>query len=443
MITEIDIEKITPHPKNPRKNIGDLEELTKSIRTFGVLQNLTVVPDNEDRDAFTVVCGHRRLAAAKKAALPKVPCVIMEMDEREQVAVMLMENMQRSDLTLQEEAQGFQMMLDLGASIRDIVKKTGMSETKIRHRIKMNELDQDLLEEKIAGEYSINDLIALEQIKDIDRRNEVLEYIGTNNFSWHHRLAISDQKKEQVLKILEPLLPGTGIEKSDVYIYSDTISYKYEDLTKENLPGFLAELLVKAEKKGKEWTPAYFLGSDDLRLGFKWKPENKAAAQEDPEEARRRKETKERLSRLTEMREKILRAWEAGNSIITETDAKNGMEKLLMLYFTEQVLGNDVDDEEFLTAMGCELPDSDDDETWNEAVRKAYAEHPHKAAACIIIRSMMPPQWMTTWGPDGRYMPDDRFINTAKALEAVGYELSDDELDFLHGRSDLYLQEED
>ena len=153
---EIDIKNISPHPKNPRKGLGDLTELTDSIRTFGVLQNLTVVPDEEE--GYICLCGHRRLAAAEAAGLTMVPCIIAEdMDEMTQVSIMLLENMQRSDLTVQEEAQGLQMMLDLGSSIAEIVKETGLSETKVRHRVKMNELDQEILGEKLAAQVSIND----------------------------------------------------------------------------------------------------------------------------------------------------------------------------------------------------------------------------------------------------------------------------------------------
>ena len=73
----IEVSKIFPHPDNPRKNLGDIQELSDSIKANGVLQNLTVVPMSNGR--YTVVIGHRRLAAAKKAGLPKVPCVVTEM----------------------------------------------------------------------------------------------------------------------------------------------------------------------------------------------------------------------------------------------------------------------------------------------------------------------------------------------------------------------------
>ena len=103
-LVEIPITSISTHPQNPRKDLGDLTELAESIRTTGILQNLTVV-QNDDY-TYTVIIGHRRLAAAKLAGLETVPCAVVEMSEDDQLATMLAENMQRSDLTVYEQAEG-------------------------------------------------------------------------------------------------------------------------------------------------------------------------------------------------------------------------------------------------------------------------------------------------------------------------------------------------
>ena len=111
-ITMIPICQLLHHPENPRKDLGDLTELAESIKQNGIMQNLTVV--QVDDGLYNVVIGNRRMAAAEMAGLEEVPCVISEMDYKTQVATMLMENMQRQDLTVFEQAQGFQMMMDLG-----------------------------------------------------------------------------------------------------------------------------------------------------------------------------------------------------------------------------------------------------------------------------------------------------------------------------------------
>lgn len=102
MITNIDVTKLKEHPDNPRKNIGDVTELAESIKARGILQNLTVVP--AENGMYTVIIGHRRLAAAKQAGLTEVPCAVVDMDYKTQLSTMLLENMQRSDLTVYEQA---------------------------------------------------------------------------------------------------------------------------------------------------------------------------------------------------------------------------------------------------------------------------------------------------------------------------------------------------
>ena len=148
-LVEIPLESISPHPQNPRKDLGDLSELAESIRSTGILQNLTVV-QNEDY-TYTVIIGHRRLAAAKLAGLQTAPCVIAEMSEDEQLTTMLAENMQRSDLTVYEQAEGIQLLLDRSFSIADIAEKTGFSESTIRRRAKLLELDKDAFKRSHAA----------------------------------------------------------------------------------------------------------------------------------------------------------------------------------------------------------------------------------------------------------------------------------------------------
>ena len=181
-LTTIAIEKLHPHPDNPRKVLGDIDELAESIKASGILQNLTVVPMNDDWTEFTVIIGHRRLAAAKQAGLTELPCAVVEMTEKEQLSTMLTENMQRSDLTVYEEAKGCQLLLDLGDTVAEVAEKTGFSESKIRRRVKLCELDEEAFKESQLRQPTLADYERLNQIKDIDVRNELLTSIGTNNF---------------------------------------------------------------------------------------------------------------------------------------------------------------------------------------------------------------------------------------------------------------------
>lgn len=174
-------ELLHPHPDNPRKDLGDLSELRESIKEHGVMQNLTVTHERnyvgpDLKDDYIILIGHRRFAASE-GILDELPCVIVDgLTDREQVGIMLCENMQRSDLTYIEQAHGFQMMLDLGDTIQTISEKTGFSKTTIKHRIEIAKLSDDALKE--AQDWfqpTLTDFIELEKVKDIDKRNEILE----------------------------------------------------------------------------------------------------------------------------------------------------------------------------------------------------------------------------------------------------------------------------
>ena len=110
-ITMIPTSKIYSHPLNPRTDLGDITELTDSIKAMGILQNLTVVPyspvdhagltitDGDGSDCYVVVVGNRRHAAGQQAKLAELPCAISNMDIKEQIRTMQVENLMREGLT--------------------------------------------------------------------------------------------------------------------------------------------------------------------------------------------------------------------------------------------------------------------------------------------------------------------------------------------------------
>ena len=194
-IEMIPVSRLTHHPENPRQDLGDLTELTESIRQHGIMQNLTVVAED---DHFLVVIGNRRMEAAQLAGLEELPCVVSDMDHRQQIATMLEENMQRSDLTVYEQAQGFQMMMDLGYTAKEICEKTGFSETTVNRRLKMAELDRKTFKKAVGLQITMDDLDKLNQIEDIKKRNELLGQYGESNFDWMVHVAIKKQKADKV-----------------------------------------------------------------------------------------------------------------------------------------------------------------------------------------------------------------------------------------------------
>ena len=201
-IEYININILHPHPDNPRKDLGDLTELADSITAKGVLQNLTVVPDIQD-GGYRIIIGHRRHAAAKLAGLTDLPCVIVDMTPQEQFETMMVENVQRSDLTVYEQAEGFQMMLDMGSTVEEVAQKTGFSATTIRNRVKLTALDKDKFRKAEKRGATLSDYLKLNEIQNPETRNKILDHIGTAEFNVRLKNALEEEalqkRTEQVL----------------------------------------------------------------------------------------------------------------------------------------------------------------------------------------------------------------------------------------------------
>ncbi len=214
MLTNICIDKLKPHPNNPRKELGDLTELSESIKANGIFQNLTVVP-NED-DTYTVIIGHRRMAASKLAGLTELPCAIVEMSEKDQLGTMLLENMQRSDLTIYEQAKGFQLMLDLGETVESISEKTGFGKSTIYKRVKLCQYDEEKFKQAQERGATLEDYAKLDKITDPKLKNRALDSIGTVNFDNAVRTAVADERYNATLAKWETLLSVFATRKASI-----------------------------------------------------------------------------------------------------------------------------------------------------------------------------------------------------------------------------------
>lgn len=289
----IPTDKLNPHPDNPRKVIGDVSELAESIKANGILQNLTVVPNNDNWDDFTVIIGHRRLAAAKQAGLTELPCAVVEMTEKEQLSTMLTENMQRSDLTVYEQAKGFQMLIDLGDSVAEVVEKTGFKESTVRRRLKLAELDEESFKDSQLRQPTLADYERLNQIKNIEVRNELLKSIGTNNFDNLLYSAVKKQETDEEKEKIEKLCLEHGMIKAQKH---DEIPSNYE------YTGFFAlkDLIGKDFADGRKRYFYFGYGSNIYIYAEAFEKQEKNDAEEE-----KRKLEEQRWDELVEHAEEI------------------------------------------------------------------------------------------------------------------------------------------
>lgn len=223
MITNIEVTKLLQHPDNPRKNIGDVTELAKSIKARGILQNLTVVP--AENGMYTVIIGHRRLAAARQAGLTEVPCAVVDMDYKTQLSTMLLENMQRSDLTVYEQAQGMQMMFDLGVPVAEIVEKTGFAETTVRKRLKIATLPTEQMQQAVERGGTLENYVQIADIKDEKERRELLKVVGTREFEFSLTRAKRRQIEAEKTPLVKAELKAIGAKAVKNQIYSSAYDW--------------------------------------------------------------------------------------------------------------------------------------------------------------------------------------------------------------------------
>ncbi len=127
----ISVDKLDPNPDQPRREIGDLTDLTNSIKQRGVLEPLLVKP-SPNNGRWLIIAGERRWRAAREAGLHEVPCVEMNVDDQSVAEIALIENMQRKDLTPWEEADGLRALCErFGYTHEDVAKKVGKSRSTV------------------------------------------------------------------------------------------------------------------------------------------------------------------------------------------------------------------------------------------------------------------------------------------------------------------------
>lgn len=202
---------IDPHPDNPRKQIGDVTDLAASIKANGLLSPLSVVPNGE---RYRVIAGHRRLAACKQAGTGAVPCFVLDLDPLQQLEAMVTENCQREQLTVLEEADAIQGMLDLGATTASVAHRLGRSGDYVRDRAKAASIDNEVRASRDDfGQISIGQLVAIARYDGRpDLQKRLAQAAGTSNFDYTLSRIERDENDRQWIESVAALLvePDSG-----------------------------------------------------------------------------------------------------------------------------------------------------------------------------------------------------------------------------------------
>ncbi|MBQ7745034.1 MAG: ParB/RepB/Spo0J family partition protein [Ruminococcus sp.] len=183
-ISEIPIIKIRPNKAQPRKvfNEDELSALSRSIAENGILQPLTVRKASQSE--FELIAGERRLRAAILAGMKRVPCIIVKCSDKESAVYALLENLQRADLGIFEEARGISRLIRrYGLTQEQAADKLGKTQSTIANKLRLLKLsgeEQEWIENAGLTERHAR---ALLRIDDEDIRREVLSKIISDNLN--------------------------------------------------------------------------------------------------------------------------------------------------------------------------------------------------------------------------------------------------------------------
>ncbi len=216
---------IDPHPDNPRKDIGDVTDLTASIKANGLLSPLSVVPHG---DRYRAIAGHRRLAACKQAGTGAVPCFVLDLTPLQQLEAMVTENTQREQLTVLEEADAIQGMLDLGATAAAVAHSLGRSADYVRDRVKAASITAEIRHTRDDfDQLTIGQLMAIARYDgQPDRQERLARAAGTSNFDYIlHNIEVDDRRSQwfdDVSALLATANTGLNVIEDPGETFSDS-----------------------------------------------------------------------------------------------------------------------------------------------------------------------------------------------------------------------------
>jgi len=176
-VLQLDINKIEPNPQQPRKTFDEalLNELSESIKQYGVLQPLIVTKRN---GFYLLVAGERRWRASRLAKLSRVPVVVKNYSDQEILQISLIENLQRSDLNLLEEAKGFKRLADeFNLRQEDIASFVNKNRSYISNSLRILELDERVQSFVADKKISMGHLKLLMPLKSNEAQFELAETI--------------------------------------------------------------------------------------------------------------------------------------------------------------------------------------------------------------------------------------------------------------------------
>jgi len=211
-VIDISLEEIEPNPFQPRRHfdVEALNELAESIRINGVLQ--PVIVKKVSNQGYILVTGERRCRASRLAGFTTVPSIVRDYNNQYLAELALLENIQREDLTIVEEAQAYQNVIKaMNLTHLELATKIGKSRSYISNALGILSLPSDILDEINKGNITMGHARSLSKLKDVKRIKKI------SNMIIEERLTVRD---------IEALVKN---EEKKVKIKRKTIGYDFQN----------------------------------------------------------------------------------------------------------------------------------------------------------------------------------------------------------------------
>lgn len=260
-VLQLETSLIDPNPAQPRKYFaeGSIIRLADSIRQYGILQPLTVRARPGGR--YELVAGERRLRAARLAGIPRVPCILMETDESTASCLAVIENIQREDLNMFEEAEAICRLVGLyGLTQEEVASKLSCSQSAVANKLRLLRLSQSQRGLILSGGLTERHARALLRLKGETARDEALRQI----IARHMNVAAAEELIEKMLSA--PESPGetrpatrSRVILRDVRVFYHSIDRALDLVRRAGIPvessraedGEWTELRIRLPKGGE------------------------------------------------------------------------------------------------------------------------------------------------------------------------------------------------
>ncbi len=236
-VQKVNVEFVTPNPFQPRKIFNDdaLQELSSSIKEYGIIQPLLVRPAT---NGYELIAGERRLRASKMAGLTEVPVIVRAMDDEEMAELAMIENLQREDLHFLEEAYGYQVLIaNFGITQEEAARRLGKSQSTIANKMRLLKLPGDIQTSIVDEGLTERHARALLKIEEEEIQKSILDTIREQ-----------DLNVRETENLIEEILADISREKSkkprkqnivkiirDARIFINSINKMASDIKKSGL----------------------------------------------------------------------------------------------------------------------------------------------------------------------------------------------------------------